>query len=462
MSLAAFLSALLSGLAVTISAAAAEAREPAFSSALSSFRVQPSHRATASSELSSQNRPRRAAPGGRKAAPKARPKAGQTAKPSAKPAIPPRQPFTATDQERAVIAGFPDARFWADSPAAFLQALTKPSEPKPSETIGRTAHGPSSGPWLVLSTGGEDGAYGAGLLAGWAATGKRPDFTVVTGVSTGALMAPFVFAGPQYDGDLRTAYTTIGAVDIFEIGGREDSLFDTWPLKDLIKRLVTDKLLADIAAEHARGRRLFVLTTNLDAGRPVAWDIGAIATRRNPQALALVRNILLAASSIPGAFPPVLIAAEAGGKQFEEMHADGGLGAQFYVAPDALQASTSDFRLPASELFIIINMKLAHDFHLTERSLSGILSRSIAAAIRVVTRNTIDRAYMLAQRSEVPFHLAFVDEDFSAPHRGAFDSNYMKALFEFGYTQGKDGSAFHREPPRDTEQPASPGPKTTQ
>lgn len=456
MNLAAFLPALLSGLAVTISAAAAETREPVFSSAPSSFRMAqslPAERATAFSDLSSQNRPRRAAPQSRKPAPKARPKAEQTAK----PAIPPRQPFTATDQERAVIAGFPDARFWADSPAAFLQAL-----PKPSETTGPAAQGPSSGAWLVLSTGGEDGAYGAGLLSGWDATGKRPDFTVVTGVSTGALMAPFVFAGSKYNGELRTAYTTISAVDIFEIGGTEDSLFDTWPLKDLIKRLVTDKLLADIAAEHERGRRLFVLTTNLDAGRPVVWDIGAIATRRNPQALALVRNILLAASSVPGAFPPVLIAAEADGKHFEEMHADGGLGAQFYVAPDALQVSTSDFRLPASELFIIVNMKLAHDFHLTERSLSGILSRSIAAAIRVVTRNTIDRAYMLAQRSQVPFRLAFVDAAFSAPHRGAFDPDYMKALFEFGYAQGKDGSAFHREPPRDMEQPASPGPKIPQ
>src|SRR5690606_15286994 len=125
-------------------------------------------------------------------------------------------------------------------------------------------------PWLVLSTGGEDGAYGAGVLAGWGATGKRPEFSVITGVSTGALMAPFIFAGAKYDDQLRAAYTTVNAIDIFEIGGKGESLLDTWPLKDLMAKQVTKELLTDIAAEHKRGRRLFVLTTNLDAGRPVA------------------------------------------------------------------------------------------------------------------------------------------------------------------------------------------------
>ena len=347
-----------------------------------------------------------------------------------KPTIVPRQEFTATDQAAAVIPGIPNARIWADSPQDFIRAL--PQTP---------------GPWLILSTGGEDGAYGAGLLAGWSAAGTRPEFSVITGVSTGALMAPFIFAGAKYDEQLRAAYTTINATDIFEIGGKGESLLDTWPLKELVAKQFTKELLADVAAEHRRGRRLFVLTTNLDAGRPVAWDIGAIATKGDQQALELVREILMAAISIPGAFPPVLIQAEAGSTRFHEMHVDGGLGAQFYVAPDALQVSTSNFTLPATALYIVVNMKLGNDFQVTERSTLGILGRTVSAAIRVVARNAIDRAFALAKRSNVPFHLAFIDEAFSAPSRGPFDSDYMKALFDFGYAQGKSGLAFRNEPP---------------
>jgi len=379
-------------------------------------------------EFSSENR--RARKSQRKAAsPKKTPKRQPAAAPD-KPTIPARQEFNASQQELAVIPGVPNARFWADSPREFVQAL--PQTP---------------GPWLVLSTGGEDGAYGAGVLAGWSAAGTRPEFSVITGVSTGALMAPFVFAGKKYDAHLKAAYTTVSAIDIFEVGGKGESLLDTWPLKELVAKQFTKELLDDIAREHARGRRLFILTTNLDAGRPVAWDIGAIASKGDQQALELVRMILMAAISIPGAFPPVLIPAEAGTARFQEMHVDGGLGAQFYLAPDALQMSSSSFTLPATELYIIINMKLGNDFQVTERSTLGILGRTVSAAIRVVARNAIDRAYVLATRSKVPFRLALIDDAFTAPSRGPFDSDYMKALFDFGFAQGKNGQAFRHEPP---------------
>ncbi len=98
----------------------------------------------------------------------------------------PRTIFTAADQDAAVIANIPNARFWADSEPEYLRALPT-----------------MRGPWLILSAGGEDGAYGAGLLGGWSKTGKRPEFSLVTGVSTGALIAPFAFLGPKYDEMLR-------------------------------------------------------------------------------------------------------------------------------------------------------------------------------------------------------------------------------------------------------------------
>lgn len=352
------------------------------------------------------------------------------------PSIPPRENFTLDEQRLAVIPGIAQARFWADSEEEFTRAL--PATP---------------GPWLILSTGGEEGAFGAGLLYGWTQAGTRPEFSVVTGVSTGALIAPYAFLGSKYDEQLREAYTGISAIDVFEIGGKGESLLDTWPLRDTIAKRVTPDLLRAIAAEHARGRRFFVLTMNLDAGRPVAWDMGAIAAKGDDKALKLFRDILIAAISIPGAFPPVLIDVEAKGHRFQEMHADGGLGAQFFVAPDSILTSTSAYRLPATALYIVVNMKLTPDFGVGERSTLSILGRAVTAAIKVVTRATIDRAYAVAKRSGIPFNLAYVDSAFFAPSRGAFDSDYMKALFEFGVAQGKSAKPYLNEPPRDFGRP---------
>ena len=261
------------------------------------------------------------------------------------PQPPPRTPFTAADDAAAVIPGMPDARFFADSPADFAKALP-----------------PQPGPWLILSTGGADGAFGAGLLNGLSAAGNRPDYAVVTGVSTGALMAPFAFAGPRYDAALKDAYTKITAADIFEIGSTGESFLNSWPLKDLIANQITPELLADIAAAHAAGRRLFIVTTDLDAQRSVVWNMGAIAAHGGEAALDLFRRVLLASGSVPGAFPPVLIDVEGNGKRFAEMHVDGGVGGQFFVAPAALMASNSGYRIPATALYIVVNSRLERGF----------------------------------------------------------------------------------------------------
>lgn len=356
-------------------------------------------------------------------------KQAPAAGPKKKAGPPPRERFTLAEQNLAAIPDIPDARFFADSEADYLRALP-----------------PTPGPWLALSSGGADGAFGAGVISGLTESGKRPDFTVVTGVSTGALMAPFVFLGAKYDDRLRDAYTTITAADVFELGGKGESFFDTWPLKDLIAKRVTPELLNDIAAEHRRGRRLLVMTTNLDAERPVAWNMGAIAAKGGDKALKLFRDVLLAATSIPGAFPPVLIDVEAGGHKFQEMHADGGLNNQFFVAPESLIANTSSFRLPATELYVVINTRLTPDFQPTERDTISILGRGISVGVRTLTRIMIDQTYAAAKRSGIGFRLAVIDPKFNVPSRGAFDPDYMKALFNFGSEQAKTGLAFRNEP----------------
>jgi predicted acylesterase/phospholipase RssA len=349
--------------------------------------------------------------------------------------LPPRIPFTAADQAAATIPGMPDARFWADSVSDFNAALP-----------------PHPGPWLALSSGGADGAFGAGLINGLTESGKRPDYSVVTGASTGALMAPFVFAGPKYDGALRDAYTKISSADIFEIGSTGESFVDSWPLKDLIAKQITPGVLADIAAAHNSGRRLFVVTTDIDAGRPMVWNMGAIAAHASDKALGdaalkLFRNVLLASSAIPGGFPPVLIDVDANGKKFQEMHVDGGTLNQFFVAPAATLAPDSDYKIPATQIYAVINTGLQPEFQVVDRNTASVLTATVSAAVQNDTRLMIDRVYAAAKRSDVGFNVATIPPDFNAPSRGPFDPIYMGALYQVGENLGKSATPFANQPP---------------
>jgi hypothetical protein len=349
-----------------------------------------------------------------------------------KPAGPPvRTPFSAEDEQAAVFPGIPDARVWGDSEREFERLLPK-----------------LSGPWLILSGGGADGAYGAGLITGWTEAGDRPEFAVVTGVSTGAAIAPFAFLGPRHDADLHKNFTTVTAADLFSSGGTEEALFDNWPLKRLIEKQVTAELLAEIAAEHRRGRRLLVVTTNLDSGRPVVWNMGAIAAQGGDKALELFHHILLASSAIPGLFPPVYIDAEANGRKFQEMHADGTITGPFYVAPNSmLSPGPGTTRLPASALYIVVNGKLAPYFLMPERDRAYILSRGLGIALQFGLRAMVFYTYAATRRLGIGYNLAFLSPDFDYPSRGAFDPDYMKALFEHGFVTGKSPAAFRNSPP---------------
>jgi len=312
---------------------------------------------------------------------------------------------------------------------------------------------------IIKALGRRDEVENSGLLDGLSDSGKRPDYAVVTGVSTGALMAPFAFAGPRYDDALRAAYTKITAADVFEIGSTGESFVDSWPLKDLIAKQITPALLADIAAAHRNGRRLFIVTTDLDAERSVVWNMGAIAAHGGDAALNLFRSVLLASSAIPGGFPPVLIDVEANGKKFQEIHVDGGVGGQFFVAPAAVMAATSDYRLPATALYVVINTGLQPDFQIVNRSTPSILTGTVGAAVKVDTRLMIDRAYLAAKRSGVDFNIATIPADFSAPSRGPFDPDYMNALFQLGENLGKSATPFGSTPPPYPGPPAPPVPE---
>ncbi|AWN43541.1 patatin-like phospholipase family protein [Methylobacterium durans] len=298
-------------------------------------------------------------------------------------------------------------------------------------------------PWLVLSGGGENGAFAAGLLSGWSAAGDRPSFGVVTGVSTGALIAPFAFVGAAGDRPLEAAYTTITAADVFEFGGTSEALTDTWPLKRRIDRTVTPDLLKAVAAEHAKGRRLLVATTEVDTERPVLWDMGAIATAGGPKALDLFRAIVLASSAVPGIFPPVMIDALApDGKAFQEMHADGGTTAPFYLAPGAAITGAAPVRIPARSVYLVVNNKLTPDFQVASRTTLSVLGRSLSAAIKAQTRAALALTRGFAAANGLDLQVAEIDGRFTQTASAPFDQGYMKALYAHGERLGRAGTAF--------------------
>jgi hypothetical protein len=340
-------------------------------------------------------------------------------------AKPPRGEFSLEDEADAVVLGMPDARAWGDSEEEFARLLPK-----------------AQGPWLAMSGGGSDGAYAAGLLTAMTKAGNRPDFAVVTGASIGALIAPYAFLGPRYDDQLEKQFTTITAGDIFEDRATKDSLMDSWPLKRTIEQRATPQLLADIAAEHRRGRRLWVVTTNLDAGRRVIWNMGAIAARGDDKALALFRAVLLASASIPGVFPPLLIEAESHGKTLQELHNDGSITSPFYLAPESVLAGTGTVRLPTKQLYVIANAKLSQQFEMTTPQTVAVLGRSIALALQAGLRIELLLTLAAAQRQGMSLSVAQIDAEFQHPARGAFDPEYMKALFEFAVEQVKKGKTF--------------------
>lgn len=305
---------------------------------------------------------------------------------------------------------------------------------------------------LAISGGGDDGAFGAGLLNGWTAHGDRPQFKFVTGVSTGALSAPFAFLGSGYDPQLKAVYTTISQKDIY--APRQiwsalfgDALSDTRPLHRLVKNYVDTALLQAIAAEYEKGRVLLVGTTNIDSLEPVIWNMTAIAASRNPRAPDLFRTILLASSAIPGAFPPVLIDVEANGHHYQEMHVDGGAMAQVFLYPPSIDLRRAGMPERKRVLYIIRNSRLDPDWASTRRRTLPIATRAISSLTQTQGIGDLYRIYLTSQRDGIDFNLAFVPRSFNTPHREQFDPVYMRELYKTGYEMAAAGYPWAKTPP---------------
>lgn len=352
-----------------------------------------------------------------------------------------REPFNERQQAEAVIPGMPQARFWGDEPGTARLMAPAFSSPNGERSM------------LALSGGADNGAYGAGLLGGWTRSGTRPEFAVVTGVSTGALIAPFAFLGPDQDATLEKLFTTISARNIYKNRfplaiPLSPSIASTKPLARMINDVMTDALIDRIAAEQARGRRLFVGTANLDAQRMVIWNMGAIAASKAAGRYALFRQVLLASSAIPAFFTPVMIQAEANGRVVSEMHVDGGTTAQIFTLPDQeIVASQLPSARQQLHIYMIVNNKLNGEFHLVKPRTVPIASQAITLNMRRSMASTINLSYLYAKAHGVDFNLSFIDKDYPRSDKGLFDKQVMRALFAYGRKLGETGTFWAKRPP---------------
>lgn len=315
---------------------------------------------------------------------------------------------------------------------------------------------------LALSGGGANGAFGAGVLVGWTESGTRPEFSVVTGVSTGALAAPFAFLGPDWDDELRGAYAEGRTGGL--LGWRSfaalaaPGLFDSGVLEDLVEDYVTEDLLRAIAVEHDKGRRLLIVTTNLDAQETVIWDMGVLAKQGGEQAVILFREVLLASASIPGVFPPVMIPGVDGtGRLIEEMHVDGGVNTPFLGIPESLLTVTTPTKAPpGTGLYVLVNGQIGRTERITRGTLPAILARSYDTMSKANLRTSLAVNQAFAERNGMRMYVAAIPDEIEASSLD-FDPDTMSALFERGRAAGAAGRAWTEMKSLEPGPPAEPG-----
>jgi hypothetical protein len=358
---------------------------------------------------------------------------------------------------KAVIPGLEDVRYRIGIDTEALKKEAIESFYREKDYYEQTSPGrvmPAAN-YLVISGGGDHGAYGAGLLYGWSKAGSRPDFKLVTGVSTGALTAPFAFLGSAYDEKLKSFYTNIHPEDILKERSIfaaliSDAMADNSPLWHLIKKEINQDMMAKIANEYRKGRLLLIGTVDLDARQMVLWNMTRIAASKDPKALEIFRSVMIASASIPAAFPPVMFDVEVEGVAYQEMHVDGGTMAQLFMYPPGLHVRDISKQQKVKRdrsVYIIRNARLDAKWSAVQRQTMSIASRAISSLIQTQGIGDLFRAYLLAERDGVDYNLAYIPDDFSAPHTEEFDTVFMRALFQNAYDSAVQGYSWKKVPP---------------
>ena len=375
-------------------------------------------------------------------------------------ASPPRGPAVPIARTRdARVLGLPNERFFFPWDGDAFRTEVLAAQARARQIYGVPRRGQERTiELLAISGGGENGAFGAGLLNGWTEAGNRPIFSLVTGVSTGALTAPFAFLGPRYDAALKAVYTDITPKDVLEqryllnAALFDDALADSAPLFLTISKHLNEAMLADIARAYERGRLLLIGTSDMDAQVPVAWNIGAIAASGHPKALDLVRRILLASSAVPGAFPPVMFDVMLDGKTYQEMHVDGGAFTQVFLYPRSVTRERrahlrhGDHVQPV-RAYIIRNGRLLPNPARTERQTFVIAQRAISSMIAASGYNDVARIRNTTREDKVDFNLAVIGPDFQDEPKEPFEQAFMRKLYDHAFAQARVGYPWMKDLP---------------
>ena len=373
--------------------------------------------------------------------------------------VPERSPLPMEHIDDAQVLGIPRVRMWGDEAPSWEHHWMEKSRTEIKERYSGIYGRHHT--YLAISGGGENGAFAAGLLLGWTAAGNRPEFTAVTGISAGALVAPFAFLGPEYDDVLQIVSSKLKPDDVYKKRGiiralRTDGLATTEPLQALIAKHVDEEVMEKIAAAHREGRSLSIGTANLDSMRPVIWRLGAIANSGHPDALELIRKILLASASIPAMFAPVLIPVEVDGKQYDELHVDGGAASQMFLYPVGIDYDEVLERLAVPgrpKVYVIRNSRLAPMYKHIPNRLIPIAGRSLQSLVRTQGIGDLYRMYMQTCRDGLDFNLAYIPAEFTKESTEEFDTEYMTELFDLAYKRGKEGYDWEKMPPELEEAP---------
>lgn len=332
-------------------------------------------------------------------------------------------------ESNAEAVGFPGVRLSVDQADQALNAVADRLAPT------RSLLGKDDFNILALSGGASGGAFGAGVLVGLTKAGTRPDFAIVTGVSTGALIAPLAFVGAQWDERLMDAYVGGHAAELLSLkgfaGGLGPSLFKGEGLGALVEPFIDEVLVNAVAREHARGRRLLIATTNLDSQKATIWDMGAIAQHGGERALRLFRDVLIASATVPGLFPPKLFDVEAGGQQYQEMHVDGGVAAPLFLMPEALlHWRNLGNRLRRGRVYVIVNTVLEPSPRSTVPGVASIMGRSFETMLRFSYRQALSLASGFCARHNLPLSVASIPSSFDGLNMLKFDTVTMRKIFD--------------------------------
>lgn len=302
---------------------------------------------------------------------------------------------------------------------------------------------------LALSGGGASGAFSAGALIGLAQRGERPRYEVVTGVSVGALAAPFAFLGSRWDPHLEAAFGGDQTRHLLRPRGIgalfRPSLGSGRPLRELVDRFITAELIDEVAREASSGRMLLAATTDLDRQETILWDMGLIAARGGEPARRLFRDVLVASASVPGLFPPVLVEVETGGRLYREMHVDGGATTPFFIAPEIAHLAGEDIsELCGANVWVLVNGQVETAPRATAAAVLPIVGRSFSALMMHMTRTAIVSTAAFARRQRMSFRLAAIPGGTADADWLDFGPANMRALLAAGRERAMAGTLWER------------------